>query len=751
MENIKNQRSVRPTAINRMHHFCVTFINANYRELLAVLVVFGYFYYLLVNSGIATHDDLASIAMYKCISLSELYGQANYSRWGGTVMGLLPVWLQINLSDNLYIWQLFSIIGLIIACFTGFHIIHRHIDKKMAWSALMLFIVWAQFSDQQSGLYAFGWVHRYQIAWMFVAIDLYLFYVKTHKKFYYVSSAVFYLLASMQYEAFIVFGILLFAIDIFYNKDGRVSFRRLFNDLWLHAVLVGAYAMSWIIVKNVIYHSTNTDATLGTSYSLRERIRCLFGYSFALFPLRHNTMQWKDFIHQWLSMDIQGFFFSFFFIVMSIVIVNTITQIKVEMSLKRYIGISVLCLLGCLLSNVLLCMTDRFIRWMLEEGTKEWGPSYFSYFFIILWITVTIRFFCQIRQLRHLTKIIIFIVITLISQMTYLNNVKYIENYAISEIKYELTYNLVMHTDFFKTVEGNAQIYMPEYFGIHGSMDVIANFANRMNHSSVVMTNKMGALDFARPVYEIKIDNDAEALYIGKINNEFTTDLVRVYSMDNNNHYTATAERASDTYGALDINGVGYGMYGHYIIAPNITCTDSWMSMSCDSIIFDTFSLTDGNVPFENMPFGSLNKIINLSGDGWNGTDYINYGISHNEGGFTWSDGNVIDFRPLYLGETPHIVTLDYSMIFQSQQRIKIFVNDSMIYEDIITEPGRITARIPADMNGFVNLKIELPDAISLYKLYESGAVQAPEDWQVSGDRRYLGLALTRIAIEEEK
>ena len=65
----------------------VDFVKQNKLELLAFVAVAAVFYVQMVNSGVATHDELSNL--YR-VRLGTYFETLMWNRWGLTLMGALP-------------------------------------------------------------------------------------------------------------------------------------------------------------------------------------------------------------------------------------------------------------------------------------------------------------------------------------------------------------------------------------------------------------------------------------------------------------------------------------------------------------------------------------------------------------------------------------------------------------------------------------------------------------------------------------
>ena len=132
---------------------------------------------------------------------------------------------------------------------------------------------------------------------------------------------------------------------------------------------------------------------------------------------------------------------------------------------------------------------------------------------------------------------------------------------------------------------------------------------------------------------------------------------------------------------------------------------------------------------------GSL-ETISLSGMSWNADKYITSGISKNEKVFTWTDGNKVEFNAIDVSSYDDgdlTLVIDVADTYNGEQTVLVYQDDKIVYEGKIEGEGQIT--VPLDSCDTLNIRMELPDAVS------------PLELDGSGDDRVLALQLTKISL----
>ena len=137
-------------------------------------------------------------------------------------------------------------------------------------------------------------------------------------------------------------------------------------------------------------------------------------------------------------------------------------------------------------------------------------------------------------------------------------------------------------------------------------------------------------------------------------------------------------------------------------------------------------------------------EVLTFGTDGTS-TPFTRSGVSFASTGFAWTDGHVCEFEiPLSKAATDDLSAYIYTVSVMNEtgpQEIFIYVNDTLVCETSRVDNTAIEFTIPKDLVNStlkLNLRIELPNAVSPYELYGG-----------SHDPRTLGLAIASIIIHD--
>jgi len=394
-------------------------------------------------------------------------------------------------------------------------------------------------------------------------LNLYLCYLKTKKKSYLIWSAITYLIVSMAYEAFILFGVVYFILDLYhYIKCKNVKIINLLKDLGLHAGLVILYVLSYYMIRTVT-GAVNADSEVGAQLTLYGVCKTIWTFAIALFPLNLKAYDFNTLVNSMFSVDTLNIMRLFIIVLLSGVFVNMLKNIQYKISLKVYFLLSCLLLVCTLLPTVLTGITGKFVSWV-ESGVRSFGVSYYSYYFIVAWIVLSMVFIYQKCKYKKIISIIIFIFVVIITELTQISNMTYAEELNRFQTKVDLIDD-VIKTDYFKDVEDDAVIFMDQYVGIHERIASIAEYINSETGKNITVANKVEQVDFSKPVYLFTINQDSKVGILAKVKGstlEYVSEMI-IYSENTVEDFRLIGD--IDKEQNVYLNGTFIGTYSDFV------------------------------------------------------------------------------------------------------------------------------------------------------------------------------------------
>lgn len=555
-------------------------------EFISVIILSIFFYLQMVNAGISTHDELQNIYF---VRTGQFFSHLTWERWGMTLMNILPSYVHA-LCVTPWMYRIFTMFGLLASCIAFSVAIKKCIGRKASWLMMIFFFLFAQFQLDHNGLYSFSFSYQLNTCYVFIAFSLYHDFLKNRKKRYLISSALLYLMSSMAYEAFVLYGAIFFLMDLMYWIDKKnIKVKLIFKDLILHASLVIGYVISYFVISS-ISGIENADATIGTGIKIKEIIVTTWKLAIGMFPLNYRQYNLSEFIKRSFEVTTINVVQWVLIIFIMVAVYKAIKKAEV-ISNKKYVRATIICFVGMILPGVLVAITNKFINWIYHGGVKSFGVSYYSYFFIVAWLVITMIFLYQKVPFKKLFLFISIAIIAFVSQCTFINNKIYIDYLANQEKKYDL-YCDIVETQYFKAIEDGSQIYAPDYIGIHYNMQTLSIYANTVAGTNIIFTNDRNQLNFNNPVYYLMLDTVNNALYLSKVNEDGLTNEVFVKKADSLLGYGIIANRSDDyAVNGLFINDRLENIYGTEIISGDIHTEDSTMIVKCDGMIADSFEI----------------------------------------------------------------------------------------------------------------------------------------------------------------
>ena len=569
----------------------VYYLKDNYIEIIAFIVLCVIFYFQIVKAGISTHDDLSNLYKSRMGIFFDEYRGFKGNRLGQVYLNIIPSWL-MAICKSMWVYKLYTMLGLVVACLSFIQIGKKLFGKKGAWIAVILFWLFAQFNVDHDGLYSFGFSYQMNIAYLFIALALYYDYLTHHKKATMIASAIFYVISAMSYEAFVPYGILFFIMDLYHlAKEKKINIKSIIMDLWLHFILVVIYFIVYVFVVANSGRS-NGDATISAGITLSQYLISAWKLAFGMAPLNYQVYDGNTALTLCTEGSFRNIAAWVVIILVTVVVCRAITKSE-KISLKKYIYISIGCLTGTLLCGVLVALNSTHVNWLVNGVVKSYGVSYYGYFFIVAWIGMTI---CAIYHLLPWKKAwigVCGITIAFVSMFTFTSNTFFIDYMAKRQCKWDLFVNIV-ETDEFAGIENGAQIYAPEYTGIHNDINTLSNYANHMAGTDIQVVNDSNLLDNSKSIYFLDYDENNDALYLSPVYGNGIMDSVYVYRLDSLSGYGVQAQREGADVADLYVNEQIVGSFGTEIANGNVDISDNSMIVKCRGMKMGTFTLTNG-------------------------------------------------------------------------------------------------------------------------------------------------------------
>lgn len=574
---------------SKIYDFCKN----NIIYIISILFLTVCFYILIVNTGVSTHDELYNFLDVQMRGKDFL--NISLNRWGNSVIHRLPSYLQF-LSNSMWTYRIFTLIGLLIPIAATFRLIYKYFDKKIAWIFPLCFFMFAQLNLEHNGFISFSWTYQVDIVFIIVSLELYCSFFEHGRKLKtLILSAIFYLLASMSYEEFILFGALHFLIAILYlNKEKELSIKNLFKYLWFHALLAILYTLSWFVLdrySNIV----NGDAAIDSPYGLYGFIITIIKLIIGLFPLRYKAYSWKQLILKSIEITSENILNWAILLVITLVIVSIIPKVK-KITIKSLIFMNVFCMVGMFVSVALLGITKKFVSWIAYEGVGSFGISYYAYYFIIFLLILWAVYLYQICPIKKIVLIGLFGIIVFTGKFTYISNSTIAAQMRYTQDRYDI-FGKLINSDYFKQIEENSIIYAPDYMGVHIDFKNNSNYVRHLTGLNVTFTNDIKSIDYSKTVYYLNYDTTMKLILFGAVDKDNITDEVFIVTLDNsfiNYNFSGKRETLEDKVTELKVNEKNIGLFSSFISTP-LYNQDNNIVINAKDMIFNTLSIQSGS------------------------------------------------------------------------------------------------------------------------------------------------------------
>ena len=571
------------------------------------------FFIIIREVALTTHDDIQNYVLFRRYGLvSVLKNSIKTSIYGGRFGGFFNVFTNYlaYMANNIIIYKIVFYTYISFSVISLWYLLYVYIDKKIALLSVLIFFTFAQIDRQHNAFVSFPGYQLF-IGFIFLSIERLCTYYKTRKKNALLLSGILLFIPTLTYEIFITFSLMLFIISIMYTYERKRNYRCIIDtlfDLRFHVILESIYLIVYFFVR-----STSTFSYEGAKFeiiSIKNSLEALIGYSTGLFPLKSfwKVVRYTDF---WTYLDFLSIGKAIVSSFVLIVIVKKVEEIKN----KKSIAIGLLSALGMVLSVSLLCVTPKYVRWYIDEGYYSYGNSFFSYFFIAVLLSVVCVFLYQKIKFKRIFLGFLCFAVFFGSLFTDINN-KYFTIFFGKELNKYRCFDKMVSSEYFLNIENDADIYIPDFIGIHRNMNMFNDVLQKGKHHN--FTNNKSNLNYDKPTFILKYDENSKSILASPINSDMRTDEIMIVSLTPLKTKSILINK--DDTGVIDIEG-----------NKNIYNTEAIISL--DHIFADNLLLHGKNIQILNcgLVLGNI-KIGNKLDFIWeNGF----YGLENN-GFFNW-------------------------------------------------------------------------------------------------------------------
>jgi hypothetical protein len=484
------------------------------------------FFIIIREVALTTHDDIAVYLLFRKYGfISVIKKSMGYSMRGGRLFqftGGFTSYLP-HIINNILIYKIVFYTYISFSVISLWYLLYAHLDKKIALLAVLLFFTFAQIDQQHNAFVSFAG-YQLPIGFIFLSIERLCYYYKNGKKSSLLSSGILFIIPTILYETFIMFSLMLFIISIMhtYKKERKnMCIIDTLYDLRLHIILGAVYLILYFLgrLNSITTYSGATFKIINIKYSLMA----LIDYSTGLFPLNSfwRVVRHYDF---WAYMDFLSIQKAIASSLVFIIIIKQINKIKI----KKIAAVGGLAVLGVILPVTLICFTPYYVNSNINQGYYSTGNSYYSYFFIVVFLSIVCVLLYQTIKFKKILLFFLCVSVFSVSLFTDINN-KFFANFFVSTLNRYRVFDKMVSSEYFLNIENGADIYAPDFIGIHNYMPSLNEAVPEGKHYN--FTNNLNILNYDKPTYILKYDVNSKSMLTGLIDSDVRTDEIMIVSI----------------------------------------------------------------------------------------------------------------------------------------------------------------------------------------------------------------------------
>lgn len=579
-----------------------------------IFAIFSLFYcikYIVCGSM----DDINIYAGYKMgLGLS---GTSDFAASQGRVFSYItaPVGAIPFLFDN-WVWYKFtSFFGILFSAAMLCILLYRHVSKESAMLAVLLFFSFAQLDGQHNVLVCYVFAHQIDIGLSILAVERYLTWVKTKKKFAMAVCCFAWLFAAMLYECYLLtFGIFVL-ISIFYHiKDKHFEFKAALMDILAPLICVVCFIVTYFGYR-AIHPSRNAGAVIDSNINILQILKTMFVLSFGKFPgyTSYRTLRGISLNEIVGNID--------FITILNALLVTIAFGViiygqRTKMTVKSTAIMILISLVMICVPNSVHALTPKYKGWV-EAGTYSYVSSIPSFYIISGLLAIILLFIFQHVKFRKALLAVVSPVVFVLTLATGVSNNIVAESFLDRQADYENLERVIMSDYLNDVVEDDSQIYCDNFRQPY-SKETVEKLIGSFTGKSVSFVDSEEAVDFSKPLYILHFSSNCNAAVIGKANEFFSSS--EICLILNENDFISSVSIGSNT-SELDVRWkssgetVSYNTDYAYLNIPEHDSSEIYLTG--DSII-----VTECDVYSEKIIENSAcEKVLFSMGDGFSGRE----------------------------------------------------------------------------------------------------------------------------------
>ena len=335
----------------------------------------------------ATHDDMRN---YTLARRGMVFADALRSAKSGRISHL---WNHHLLAlpfraNKVWFYKLVQYASLLFDIFAGWKLLRAHADRRLADLAAVLFVSWASISAYHNLLISYALCHQIPIGFCFLSLYHFGNRLKEQSAKETFLSCFWLLLALMIYEAFSAMLLIYLLWALFVPARREVSFfawlRRSAKRITPQLLTVAGYCMIYFAWQH--FYPPAYD---GIAMNLKEPFMSLVSvktYALSFFPLWELLRLAKE--HPITLPQFFGHLMHIAAWVSALLTAGTCYLLlpRIRLRAEKLRNLLLLSGLGIFLPCMLTAVSEKYMAWT-RRGTDGYLPSFYSYFFVVVFLT----------------------------------------------------------------------------------------------------------------------------------------------------------------------------------------------------------------------------------------------------------------------------------------------------------------------------------------------------------------------------
>ena len=412
-----------------------------------------------------TADDVVQYLAVKEGTFSPIDTAKDEGRFNW-VFHLFPYKI-IYLIDNKIYYNVCNMISIILCMFLFCYSLYKIFNDKLI-CVLSLILVWAFLENNTFHwpISAYPMIFQIGLSFFWISLALYSNYIENKKSLYAIGASIAYLCSLLMYENFVIF-FLAFPL-ILGLKEQKVDFKKLrlllspFIPLFIYLVMYFSFRA---------YYPSEYEGNQIKLGSIKNILSVIWQYSISAFPgyfyfgKHFNEFSFfRDFLKLLQEMRVEWLVKAFlvFFAIYIVIKEKYVTSMS-----KKNIAIGLMLSVFLIFApNILLSITSKYQKWVTGGWSPAYITTYFSYFGVILFISLicySMVRFTKVKSIQNILIVIIGIGASYFSIITDYHKYHITNEQIVSQTAWQLM-DKFLASPVFEEVESGSTIYAPSLY-----------------------------------------------------------------------------------------------------------------------------------------------------------------------------------------------------------------------------------------------------------------------------------------------